>query len=46
MTKVDAGGQAEALGFKEQDTIVEVAGVAINEKTLIPNLKALGRPGA
>jgi hypothetical protein len=46
VTKVEAGGQAEALGFMDHDTIMEVAGVSINEKTLIPNLKALGRPGA
>ena len=46
VTKVEAGGQAEALGFMDHDTIVEVAGVATNERTLVPNLKALGRPGA
>ena len=45
VTRVEPGGQAAGLGFMEDDKIVEVAGIVITDKTLIPNLKVLPRPG-
>jgi S1-C subfamily serine protease len=45
ITHVDSGGQAESLGVQVGDVIFAVAGTEINKETLVPQLKALQRPG-
>jgi hypothetical protein len=45
VTKVESGGQAELVGFQVDDVIVQVGDAAVSKATLIPQLKALGRPG-
>jgi hypothetical protein len=41
----DVSGQALALGVKVGDRIVAVGGFRTDKKTLVPNMKQLGRPG-